>query len=248
MQSQPRKTALSPGRTVPTAPPRRRQNKEPGHSCPDAPPQGSGKIRGRDIPVPTAPEGRGGRRFSSASSRFRGGYDKDDFQADLLALKTAYKAYTSAEVALGLARGKRNETQELICPVLRQYRQRIPSEFAEGSAILATLPRLSPLPGSTPDAVELSGSYDAAEQKSDLAWSEVTDESVTELELRATAGPEYDPEDETILATIAPSAPRVWTGSFGLLVPGSAASFKLYPITAEGNERGSNAVAVTRPA
>ncbi len=177
-----------------------------------------------------------------------GGYDKDDFQADLLALKTSYKAHTSAEVALGLARGKRDETQELIYPVLRQYRQRIPSEFAEGSALLTTLPRLSPLPGSTPDAVALSGSYDPAEQKSDLAWSEVTDETVTELELRATTGPEYDPEDETILATIAPSAPRVWTGSFGLLVPGSAASFKLYSITAEGNERGSNAVTITRPA
>ncbi|MBC7980895.1 MAG: hypothetical protein H7Y36_10065 [Armatimonadetes bacterium] len=120
-------------------------------------------------------------------------------------------------------------------------------EFAEGSAILATLPRLSPLPGSTPDAVELSGTYDAAAQKTDLAWSEVADGNVTELELRATAGPEFDPEDETILATFAPSDPRVWTGSFGLLVPGSAASFKLYSITAQGNERGSNAVTVVRP-
>ena len=45
-----------------------------------------------------------------------------------------------------------------------------------------------------------------------------------------------------------PTAPRVWTGCFGLLVPGSAASFKLSSITAEGNERGSNAVTVTRPA
>ena len=51
-----------------------------------------------------------------------------------------------------------------------------------------------------------------------------------------------------VLATFAPSAPRPWTSSFGLLVPGSTASFKLYSITAEGNERGSNAVTVTRPA
>lgn len=176
-----------------------------------------------------------------------GGYSKDDFQTDLLSLKSAYKAYASAEIALGLARGKRNETQALIYPVLRQYRQRIPSEFAEGSAILETLPRLSPLPGSTPDAVELSGTYDTATGKSALAWSEVLDASVTELELRATAGPEFDPEDETILATFSPSDPRVWTGSFGLLVPGSAASFKLYSITAGGNEHGSNAVTVNRP-
>ena len=70
---------------------------------------------------------------------------------------------------------------------------------------------------------------------------------MNKLEHRATASPEYDPEDVTILATFVPSAPRLWTGSFGLLVPGSAATFKLYSITAEGNERGSNAVTVTRP-
>ncbi len=163
-------------------------------------------------------------------------------------LKDNYSTHASAGNALDLARGVRNETQDLIYAILKQYRQRIPSEFAEGSAILESLPRLSPLPGSTPDAVELSGTYDAATGNSQLAWSEVTDDNVTELQLRATAGPEFDPDDESILATLAPSDPRTWTGSLGFLVPGSAASFKLYSLTAEGNERGSNAVTITRPA
>ena len=35
--------------------------------------------------------------------------------------------------------------------------------------------------------------------------------------------------------------------SFGLTVPGAAATFKIYAMTATGNERGSNAVTVTRP-
>jgi hypothetical protein len=131
--------------------------------------------------------------------------------------------------------------------VLVQYRQRIPSEFEAGSVLLASLPAYSPPEGATPDAVQLSGTYDAATQKADLAWSEVTDESVTELELRGTVGPEYDAEDESIIATFAPTDPRTWTGDFGLLVAGSASSFKIFAKTAEGNERGSNAVTVTRP-
>ena len=176
-----------------------------------------------------------------------GGYGIGDFETGLHALKSAYKAYTSAEIALGLARGKRNETQALIYPVLKQYRQRIPSEFAEGSAVLETLPRLSPAPGSTPDAVELSGSYDVATQQTVLAWSEVTDANVTHLQLRATAGPDYDPEDETSLGNFSTSDAREWKGNFGLLVPGSSASFKLYSLTAEGHEKGSNPVTVTRP-
>lgn len=176
-----------------------------------------------------------------------GGYTRILYEVDLLALRTAYKAYSSAEVTLGLARGARNETQDKIYPVLKQYRQRIPSEFAEGSAILATLPRLSPEPGSTPDAVDLSGAYNAGTQNTDLAWTEVTDAKVTALELRATAGPEFDPEDETVLGLFAPTDPRTWSGDFGLQVPGAAASFKIYSFTAEGHERGSNAVTVTRP-
>ncbi len=177
-----------------------------------------------------------------------GGYEKSDFSTDLVMLKAAYKAYSAETVSLGLARGKRTETENKIYPVLLQYRQRIPSEFAEGSAILASLPRLTPAGGKTPDAVQLSGSYDAAMQESDLAWTVVTDPSVTELEIRGTAGPEYDPEDESVLASFAPGAPRLWSGTFGLLVPGGSASFKIYSITAEGNERGSNAVTITRPA
>ena len=48
-------------------------------------------------------------------------------------------------VALRLARGKRNGTQEKIHNVLRQYhsRSRIPTKLLPSSAIFKTLPRLS---------------------------------------------------------------------------------------------------------
>jgi hypothetical protein len=177
-----------------------------------------------------------------------GGYALGDYELQLTALKTAYTAYTRAEVALGLARASRNETQEKIRPILLQYRQRIPSEFAAGSAILATLPAYSPPDtGRTPDAVALSGTYNPASAQADLAWSEVTDADVSKLELRATAGPDYEADDETILATFTPASPRTWSGTFGLQLPGTATTFKLDSITAEGRERGSNPITVTRP-
>ncbi len=75
----------------------------------------------------------------------------------------------------------------------------------------------------------------------------MTDGNVTELQLRATVGPEYDAADETILTTLPAAAPPAWAGTFGLLVPGSATAFKLYTLTATVRERGSNAVTVTRP-
>ncbi len=62
------------------------------------------------------------------------------------------------------------------------------------------------------------------------------------------AGPDYDTEDEVALGTILPAAPRTFSTDFALLAPGNAASYKVYVILTTGNERGSNAVTVTRPA
>lgn len=178
-----------------------------------------------------------------------GGYTFTNYGAALDELKLAYPAWASAKHALALARAKRTETENKIRAILVQYRQRIPSEFPEGSAILETLPRLTPPAGSTPDAVVLSGTWNPATTQADLAWSPVTDESVTTLELRATAGPEYDAEDESIVASFpAGTTPPAWSGLWGLAAPGTATTFKLYSLTAEGNEHGSNAVTITRTA
>lgn len=178
----------------------------------------------------------------------RGGYSLAAFNAELDDLKLAYKSHGQAQNDVKVARGRRDETQEKIRPVLVQYRQRIPAEFAEGSATLASLPAYSPSDtGPAPDAVTLSGTYDPAESRAELAWSEVTDEDVTKLQLRATAGPDYEADDETIVATFPAGVPPQWAGTFGLQVPGATATFKLYTLTATGRERGSNPVTVTRP-
>ncbi len=176
-----------------------------------------------------------------------GGVISGDVVADVGALKDLYADHGAAENAAAMARALRNETQELIRTALKLYRKRIASDFKPGSAIFETLPRLTPLPGSTPDAVVLSGSHGPGASESTLAWTEVTDSRVVALELRATAGPEFDAEDESLLATFSPDDPREWTGTFGLGVPGAMVSYKMFAITAEGNERGSNTAVVQRP-
>lgn len=115
------------------------------------------------------------------------------------------------------------------------------------SAILESLPDYSPPEGSTPAKVELSGRWDPATSQAELTWSAVKDRAVTRLELRRSIGPDYDPEDESVIATSAPDDPRVWTGEIGPPEPGTAASFKIYTLTARGHEHGSNPVTVTRP-
>ncbi|MEY3895191.1 MAG: hypothetical protein RLZZ214_710 [Verrucomicrobiota bacterium] len=176
-----------------------------------------------------------------------GGYPLTDFTTDLGALKAAYARHASAENALGLARKLRNETQKKIYEVLKQYRLRIRSEFPEGSSMLITLPRLTPQPGPAPGTVKLSGNFNPVTGKAELAWTPSTDPAVSSLQLRACVGASYQAEDETILTTYPASGPHGWTGTFGLGSPGSATAFKIFSITSDGSEKGSNAVRISRP-
>ena len=176
-----------------------------------------------------------------------GGYTLTTFTNDLIALKAAFTTLASAENALGIKRGQRTEIENRIYPILKAYRQRIPAEFPEGNAILATLPRLTPLPGSTPDPVVANGTYNPATLTADLNWTASTNPDLASYEVRGVAGPDYDTEDETPLATILPGAPRTLTTNFALGTPGNAATYKVYVTLTTGNERGSNPVTVQRP-
>ena len=176
-----------------------------------------------------------------------GAYTRANFTNDLVALKAAFTALASADNALGVKRGERTDLENRIQPILKAYRQRIPAEFPEGSAILTTLPRLSPTQGSTPDPVVASGVYNAATLSADLSWTASTDADLAAYEVRGVAGPEYDAEDETVLASILPGSPRTLSTDFALGIPGGSATYKVYVTTTTGHERGSNAVTVTRP-
>ena len=175
-----------------------------------------------------------------------GGYDQVAFADDLAALKTAYAALASADNGLGVIRGQRTVLEEQIYAVLNAYRLRIPAEFAEGSALYNTLPRLTPINSRTPDPVQANGTWNATTVEADLNWTASTDTELDHYEIRGVAGPEYDREDETNI--IIPAAgPLVYATNYALGTPGNAASYKVYVILTTGNERGSNPVTITRP-
>ncbi len=80
-----------------------------------------------------------------------------------------------------------------------------------------------------------------------LHWTSPSDPAVTTLQLRASVGPNYDAEDENLLADFPVSGTHTWSGTFGPNTPGTATAFKIFAITAEGNEKGSNLITVTHP-
>lgn len=154
---------------------------------------------------------------------------------------------TEAEQDLKDAVEERTNVEEKIYAVLKAYRQMIPQTLPVGHASIDSLPALTPPPGSTPDAVTLSGALNAQTNQAELTWDESTSADVTHYDVLGLAGPDFNEDNADLLGTVQKGSPRSFaTGQF-LQNPGSQITVKVYARTDSGHTAGSNAVTVTRP-
>lgn len=174
------------------------------------------------------------------------GYTLEQFEADIAALRGAYDAATKADTATGFARTRRDNLLNALYDRMKQYRQLVPSVLPKNSPARENLPRLSPAPGTTPPPVVVQGHWDAALGKAILVWEKSNARDLAKLQVRGCTGPYKNAEEEIIASNLSTDATRYET-DWGLTVPGSNASFKVYVMTTTGNENGGKAVRIVRP-
>jgi hypothetical protein len=175
------------------------------------------------------------------------GTDQGGFASAVSALIFAYSELENKEVILQMERGERDVIQQRAYIVMKTYREAAPNLFVLFPELIDSLPRLSPLPGHTPEAVNASAIFEAPD-KSKVVYDESTDGSLHSYELRGNVGDDYSDEDAVVVATNLPGAPREFVTSFGLNQPGARVAYKVYVILTTGNEAGSAAMFVQRPA
>lgn len=185
---------------------------------------------------------------AGAPLTLRDGFALAGFQTMIATLRTAYRALGNAELGLKLEREERNDLQDKIYPILKQYRVLMPTFFAETHALVDSLPRLTPEGGRTPAPVQAQAAWDAASGQGKITWSASTDSELASYSVRWSPGEEYSTEDESVVATVAPGAAREVLTLQGLGTPGARSLFRVYVVLSTDNERGSETVAVTRPA
>lgn len=151
------------------------------------------------------------------------------------------------EQQLGLDIAERNGIQGKIYPILKIYRLKLPTLFPAEAPILATLPLLTPLPGSTPDAPGLAGGWVSAHTQAEFTGTASPTPAVVRHQLRGSSTAEFDESQEVVLGTAELGQPLVFQTTFGLMSPGLTASFRLVAMTADHHEHGSDPVVVTRP-
>jgi hypothetical protein len=174
-----------------------------------------------------------------------GGYTLANFQAELADVRVAYSNATLAAMEAKLARERRDVLLEPLRQRLKQYRLVIPGLFPANHPIVATLPVLTPPPGATPDAVGLTGAWDRAAQVAILSWDASDNKRLDHYSVRACIGETYKVTEEAVLGTVLAGVQTFRTNE-GFAGVGAALSLKVYVVTRDGNERGSNAVKVVR--
>ena len=169
------------------------------------------------------------------------------FQARLAALQAAYAGLKGPENSLRIKRGERDALQGQIKEGLKIYRQAVTARFAEGSALILSLPKLSPPEGGrTPAPVEASAVL-VPPDEARVVYEASPDPDLARYELRGVAGDEWNAEDAVVVAMHNPDEPRVFLTGFSLTQPGAAASFSVHVVLDSGHGRGSAPMTVMRP-
>lgn len=176
----------------------------------------------------------------------RGDYLQDDFSIEMGDLRTAYRAAKKAEDELGLEREERNDMQDVLYKVLKQYRALMPSFFEPNNALVESLPLISPTGSRTPDPVAATASWDAPAQAAKIEWAASTDSDLDHYEVRWSPGTQYHADDESTLGTIQPDSARLFQTDQGLAAPGARSLFRVYVVLKTGHEASGETLVVTR--
>jgi len=176
-----------------------------------------------------------------------GGMTLAQFSTAFDALVAQWNLVEEREQEAALQRGRRNDAQDEIYPVLRVYRLKIQATFPAGSAIVETLPALTDTATGTPEPGALSGQWVAASTNASLTGTASTSSTVVCHQIRASVTEDPSVEDESVVAEFALGTPLTLSTTYGLTVSGAKAHFRLVGITADGHESGSEWVTIERP-
>jgi hypothetical protein len=175
------------------------------------------------------------------------GTEQGAFASAVSTLQSSYANERDEAQDLILARAKRDRMEGRAYEIMKSYRGAVPGRLTAHPALVDTMPRLTPLPGHTPAAVNASAVFEAP-NACRVVYDASSDGMLKRYELRGTVGDRYIDGDAVVIASHGPNDPRVFTHAFGLNQPGAEVALKVFVVLTTGNEAGSAAMLVERPA
>lgn len=175
-----------------------------------------------------------------------GPYPIATFTTDKTAMDTAFLNVASTDQNLQQSRELRDKLFDPVYQKLKEYRLGVVGLLPPGNVLLNSIPRLTPPPGSTPPATNVSGVWNPVTNKADLTWVDVNIPNLDYWSIRAHPGPKWRNDEAETIAQVFPPA-LTYSTDHGLVAPGSSVLLAVFTVNTTGNEKRSNVVKVTRP-
>lgn len=158
-----------------------------------------------------------------------------EFLAIYEELLAAQAEEEDAGVDLDVTRAERAGLERRVRGALRDFRALVPLRMGRDSVHAKSLPRLTPLPGHTPERPEVEAVVVDGVLR--LSWGPLEEPALKCWQVRVCGSGRYEVRRERVAATLPPDGPRVWETR---ATPGR--SFRVYAKLHTGNERGSRTV------
>ena len=176
------------------------------------------------------------------------GVTQSQFVTMVADVKTAFTTRTAAGTVADVTREERNDLQDEIYDMLKNYRQALPTHFATGHALIDSLPQLTPGPGATPDAVVLTVTFDTVTNEAVLTHTQSTAADFAEIEYRMTPGTVWSDDDYTVIGNNPDIDVLEFRTMQGVEMPNVSATYVAVVRTTSGHEKRSEPITITRPA
>ena len=170
-----------------------------------------------------------------------------DFQAAIASLYTAYSAINTAQVKINTALSQRDAYLPAARNAMRQYRIVVFARLAPTDPLLTRVPRLSPVPGSTPKPVtNLLFFYNETTNILKITFDPATSKNTLKYQALFCPGPKWNAGNTTIVDTNDNLAPFVFEFKYVQVGVDETGLFKVVTLNMTENTRASKVLKIKR--
>ncbi len=175
----------------------------------------------------------------------RDGWTRASFDTLVSTLSDKVTAIGTLDGTLPILHDQRDNAAREVKDIFAEYRRAILAEYPADSPFVLNLPTVNPrATGTTPEAVALSVTVDAANHTAHATWTATTAPDLERYSFRISAGPKYKSDGEVSIGDLAPNVQEFTVGA-QYLPTGSTVWGKVYVVTTDGHEKGSDAKKLT---
>lgn len=174
-----------------------------------------------------------------------GRYGIREFGRELDNLEDVWGDADMARASRLIAHEERESILAPIPKILAQYQEDFLTIFPNRTPLHASLPLLYAKPGPIPMPVKAYGVWNTEKEMGKISWEGSDEVLLDHYEVRYSPGTVYDPDVESVLATISRVAPKHWLTLEGIRERGRTSLFRVYVILKSGNEAPSDTISIT---